>query len=219
MPRREGLAASSRTLATDARKRAVDAGATAAELAAGDASLDAAEALAGAGRTADAQTRVETAISSWSAAERTARARVVAAAQQPQVTQQPPQRVAPAPVPAPPVVAPIVEAPVNPRPAIEAAVADYARAIQSRDVGELRRAYPGITGAQQSGWEQFFQSTQSVKASLTIGQLDVNGASAEATVAGAYDYVDSNGRADHRPVSFHLTLRKEGSAWRIAAVR
>ncbi|MDQ6831595.1 MAG: hypothetical protein M3081_22255, partial [Gemmatimonadota bacterium] len=96
-----------------------------------------------------------------------------------------------------------------------------ARAIQSKDLTELRRAYPGLTPAQQTGWEQFFQSVQTIKASLALSSLDVNGNSAEGAVTGAYDYVDaSSGRTEHRPVSFKISMRRaEGGAWRLTAVR
>ena len=39
-----------------------------------------------------------------------------------------------------------------------ALVAAYARAIESRDIGAVRRAYPGITSEQARGFEQFFRS-------------------------------------------------------------
>jgi hypothetical protein len=39
-------------------------------------------------------------------------------------------------------------------------------------------------------------------------------------VVGTYDYVDKRSRrAEHRPVSFRATLRRDGAAWRINTVR
>ncbi len=220
LARRESLSASARTTAQDARRRAADAGATPAELATGDATLDAAEALASAGRKSDAETRVGTAVSSWNNAERVAHARTQAAAQQQQQQQQQTKVLPVVPLSVtPPAPAPV--APVDPKPLIESAVADYARAIQTRDIGELRRAYPGITAGQQSGWEQFFQSTQSIKATLSVTSLEVSGNTAEGAVAGSYDYVDaSSGRTEHRPVAFKVTVKRgESGNWKLSSVR
>jgi hypothetical protein len=109
---------------------------------------------------------------------------------------------------------------VDPRPAIESAIADYARAIGSRDVAEIRRVYPALTAAQARAWEQFFESVRSVTAALSLAQLDVTDDTAEASVVGTYDYVEKRGgRNERRPASFRATLRRDGSAWRLSTVR
>ena len=121
-----------------------------------------------------------------------------------------------APVAAPPVAAP----PADPRPEIRASLADYAAAIESESVGSIRRVYPGMSVEQQRGWEQFFGTVREVKATLSLGQLDLQGSSAEAQVAGSYAYLNtSTHRTEQRPVSFHMTFRRDSSGWRIAEVR
>src|SRR3989449_2459653 len=54
-------------------------------------------------------------------------------------------------------------------------IADYARALESRDLSEVRRAYPGLTSAQQQGWKDLFQSARTLKASLTVTAVKVVG--------------------------------------------
>jgi hypothetical protein len=110
--------------------------------------------------------------------------------------------------------------PADPRPDIRAVVADYAAAVESESLGDLRRVYPAMTGPQQRGWEQFFQLVRDVKAELTVGRLDVSDGSAEAQVGGSYTYLNtSTQRTEHQAVAFHATLRREGGRWRIQQVR
>jgi tRNA A-37 threonylcarbamoyl transferase component Bud32 len=125
---------------------------------------------------------------------------------------------APAPVTAPPPAAAPPAA--DPRPEIRGVIAEYSNAVESQNLSDLRRAYPGMTGLQQRGWEQFFQVVRDVKAQLTITQLEVANDTASAQVSGTYTYLNtSTGRTERQPVSFHAALKREGAQWRISQVR
>jgi serine/threonine protein kinase len=125
----------------------------------------------------------------------------------------PPARPTPAPAPTP---AP----PADPRPEIWRVVTDYAGAIESRDVGNIRRIYPGMTVGQERGWQQFFQVAREVKAQLDLNQLVTTGATANARITGSYTYLNSStGSTEHQPVSFQAILKKTESGWRISEVR
>ena len=133
-----------------------------------------------------------------------------------------PQGVVVAPPPAPPpapVRAPDPEPVRNPREEINGVVAAYARAIESRDIGAVRRAYPGITSDQARGFEQFFQSARSINVTFRVNDLDVSGNSADARLVGSYQYVGSDGKSERQPVSFSASLRNDSGAWRLIAVR
>ena len=133
-----------------------------------------------------------------------------------------PQRVVvtpPPPPPSAPVRAPDPEPVRNPREEITGVVAAYARAIESRDIGAVRRAYPGITSDQARGFEQFFQSARSINVTFRVNDLDVNGNSADARLIGTYQYVSSEGKSERQPVSFSASLRNDGGSWRLVAVR
>ena len=120
-------------------------------------------------------------------------------------------------------------APVPQRPAEPPAISDstligrtlqaYAQAIESRDVDAVRRAYPGLTAAQQRGWQQFFEATRSLDVTLRINRLQITGSAADAAVVGTYDYATSRGGQQAEPVSFSATLRKENGAWKLVEVR
>src|SRR5207244_9359078 len=104
-----------------------------------------AESLAGQSRLPEAMVQLGTAASFWADAERQSRARVAGDRQPRRAAEQP----------AAPSVTP---APVDPRPDIQKVIDDYARALESRDVGQVRRAYPGLTSGQQQSGQEFFQS-------------------------------------------------------------
>ena len=101
---------------------------------------------------------------------------------------------------------------------IAGVVAAYARALESRDVTMVRRAYPGITSAQAKGWEQFFSTLRSLRVTLAVNGLDVNAAAADAKLVGTYDYVTESGKSAQQPVSFQAGFRREGPAWQLVSV-
>jgi serine/threonine protein kinase len=132
--------------------------------------------------------------------------------------------------PPPPVIsAPIVQAPKQEAPApppaapsaadIGPTVQAYARAIESRDIGAIRRVYPGLTSSQQQGFEQFFQAARSINVTFRVTNVELSGASADARLGGTYEYVTAAGKAERQPVSFAATLRHDGNAWRLVSVR
>jgi len=197
-----------RANARAARERAVTAGATSTDLAPGDAERRTADQVVGRDRQVEVMSHLGAAIGLWAAAEQTARARAQQAAVTPPVTQPPPVTTAPPPPPAP----------ENPRPLIEAAIQGYARALESRDVQQVRRAYPGLTPQQAQVWRDFFGMVTDLKVDLAIKQLQIAGDVAEAQVEGVSQYLQSR-RPQRQPVSFHATLDHASGAWRIASIR
>jgi serine/threonine-protein kinase len=126
-------------------------------------------------------------------------------------------RAAVTPAPIPPHPPP---RPADPRPEIRGLIAQYAGAIESQSLSDLRRVYPGMTPVQQRGWEQFFQLVRDVKAQLDVDRLDVTDSKAEAQVRGTYTYLNtSTQRSERQPVSFSALLRREGGRWSIVEIR
>jgi len=125
-------------------------------------------------------------------------------------------RAAVSPTPAPPQP----PRPADPRPEIRGLIAQYAGAVESQSLSDLRRVYPGMTPVQQRGWEQFFQLVRDVKAQLDVDRLDVTDSKAEAQVRGTYTYLNtSTQRSERQPVSFSALLRREGGRWGIVEIR
>lgn len=207
----DSLLAAVRGEATRARNQAVAAGAGAADLSSADAQRDAAERLVRSGRISDALTGYSRAIAQWTAAEQTARDRTTALS----------QPVAPArPDPTPPV-APPAAAPVDPRPQVEAAIAAYVRAIESRDLAQVKSVYSNLTPRQEQGWRDFFQNTQNLKVSYRIsGTPRIGDANALVSVAATYDFLPKGTRTrQQQPVQFEATLERSGATWRIVTIQ
>jgi hypothetical protein len=189
--------------------RAVEAGATPVDLARGDTAFNGAESLAAQNRLPEAMVQLATAASFWADAERQSRARAARDSAARRAAEQP---TAPAPV--------VTPGPVDPRPDIQKVIDDYARALESRDVGQVRRAYPGLTSAQQQSWHDFFQSTRNLKAGLTVTAVHLSGLTAEAIVSGLYEYDNaSTGRAERRPVTFRAVLVVDPGGWQLTTIR
>jgi serine/threonine-protein kinase len=142
---------------------------------------------------------------------------------QPAVTQPTAQQGIAAPRPVPPATQPEENAPPAPAPPTAGEVAPvleaYARAIESRDVSAIRRVYPGLTSEQQRGFEQFFEAARKIDVSFRVASVEGTATSADVRVTGRYEYEGSAGRTERQPVSFAATLRRDGGAWRLVAVR
>src|SRR6266480_415759 len=205
--REDSVVQSLRARALGAMNRAVDAGATPAELARGDPVFKGAESLSAHRRLPEAMVQLATAASFWAEAERQSRARATRDTQARRAAEPP---AAPAATPAP----------VDPRPDIQKVIDDYARALESRDVGQVRRAYPGLTSPQQQSWQDFFQSVRNLKAGLTVTAVRLSGLTAETIVTGVYEYDNATtGRAERRPVTFRAILAVDSGGWRLTAIR
>jgi len=199
--RQDTLVRSLRARALAAMSRALEAGATPLDLARGDSVFKGAESLAARGQASDAMVQLATAASLWAEAERVSRSR-------------PPVAIPPA---APP---PVTHPPADPRVEIKALIGDYARALESRDLAEIRRVYPGLTSAEQATFAQFFESVSDLKAGLTINRLIIAGSSADAFVSGVYEYRDTRtGRGRRDTTSFRATLVQDSTGWHLTAIR
>jgi hypothetical protein len=122
--------------------------------------------------------------------------------------QPPPQESTPA-APALPTAADIA-------PAVEA----FARAIESKDIGAIRRVYPGLTSDQQRRFEQFFEGARTINASFKVASMSASGPStADAHLVGVYEFVTVAGKTERQPVSLAATLTQDGRTWRLTSLR
>jgi serine/threonine protein kinase len=138
--------------------------------------------------------------------------RASAVTQQQASTTVPPPTAAPAPTVAPP------PARENVSEQVAAVIAAYARALETIDLNELRRVYPSMSAQQRNAFGDFFRSIRTLKATLAVAGLQVDGGSAEAQVTGSFDYVTVSGSTEQRNVHFVATLRRDKGAWGLAAV-
>jgi hypothetical protein len=95
----------------------------------------------------------------------------------------------------------------------------YARAIESRDMGQLRRVYTTITSDQASAFSDFFSSTRGLRAVLAVRNVQLDGNKATAHVEGTYEFTTTAGRVQQQPVTFQAEFRHDGGSWRLVNVR
>ena len=98
-------------------------------------------------------------------------------------------------------------------------IAEYARAVESESVDNLKRVYPGMTAEQQKGWEQFFGTVRDIKSQLNVQRADISGDVSSVLVTGSYTYMNgSTRRTEQQQVSFRAIMRRSGGAWRMTEV-
>jgi Protein kinase domain/Bacterial Ig-like domain (group 2)/zinc-ribbon domain len=105
---------------------------------------------------------------------------------------------------------------VDTRTAIEGLVAAYARALESKDINEVRKAYPGMTAQQEAAFRQSLPATE--QARLTVQSIEDNGDVATAQVTGTYVFLNGR-RRDTVPASFQATFERVNGAWRLTQTR
>ena len=77
-----------------------------------------------------------------------------------------------------------------------------------------------LSGMQERGWRDFFQVAQNLRVSLGVTDLQQSLDAADATVTGTFEYRDSQSRREQRqPVSFHASLERSATGWRITGIR
>jgi hypothetical protein len=193
--------------AQTARDRAAQAGASAADLAPGDQAARNADALAADGRLPGAMTRLMRAAGLWAQAERAVKDRAAEA--------EAARTAAANPAPSSPAPAAPDEATV----AIQGVVAAYARALESRDLGQVRRVYPGLTLRQEEGMRRLFRRAQDLRVTLQLGDLRRSGDTAEGRVTGQYTFTGPATHVlEHSPVFHRVAFRRDGSTWVLTAI-
>ena len=207
--------------ALTARQAAVDSGAAAATVRHGDLLMQAAD-------TAIAHRKYDVALramldaqGAWLAAARSA-----AAAR--------PANHAGAGTAAPPIVmpnAPTAQPPhpstpavqADPAPAIQAAITMYARALSSRDIGQVRTAYPALTADEARRWQDIFDATNSIGATLAvIGQPHIaasGSADVDVTATFHFDYKRGVDGDRHPTMTYHAVLVRDGQQWKLASIK
>ena len=110
-----------------------------------------------------------------------------------------------------------VAAPADPRPEIEAVIESYRRAIELRDLSQLRQAYPGMTDEQERGWRNFFGNVTDLTAQLRILELDHSGDDASARIEATYRY--RMNRSQEQTFVFTATFGRTTQGWRLTAVQ
>src|SRR6266851_9224707 len=199
-----------RTMRSDAwaqRGRAVAAGASGTDLTPGDLAARNADNLASQGRVPGAMTRLVRAAALWAQAERAARDRAAEAE----------AARAPAANPTPSPAAPVAtDRTVQ---VLEGLVTGYARALESRNVAQVRRAYPGMNVRQEDVMRRLFQRAQDLRVTLELTDVRLQGDAAEGRVKGDYAYTSPTTHVtEHQPVFHRVAFERGPQGWILTAI-
>ena len=101
---------------------------------------------------------------------------------------------------------------------IEAVLVRYGEALESGDIARVRRAYPGVTAAQQEGLVAFYAAGGSFATSWTIQDVLITGDTATARIVGTNRVTVPRTRATEQPVDLKVRLERQSSGWRLISV-
>jgi serine/threonine protein kinase len=198
--------------ATYARQRAVTAGATAAQLAAGDSVRRVADSLARIDRKAEAAVLLTSAAGLWEKTERQYRPGLTAPSGGPAGSSSGRSATSTADRPA-------AAAPNQPARSDSATVADYyhelARAIESRQLGEVKRLLPNLTPNEERTWRSLFddRGVDSIDARFTVLNVTRRDAVTYARVQYSQNVVKGS-RTQTRGRTLLATLTLGPQGWR-----
>ena len=113
--------------------------------------------------------------------------------------------------------APPVAPAADPRPEIEQVLETYRRAIESRDLTDLKNAYPGLTADQAKAWSAFFANVTDLSATLKIEDLQIAGDRAQARVAATYEF--RSGAKQTQQVQQAAVFERGAAGWRLVSIK
>ncbi|MEM7415108.1 MAG: protein kinase [Gemmatimonadota bacterium] len=104
-----------------------------------------------------------------------------------------------------------------PRAAADRIIAEYAAAIESRDIGRVRAVHSGLTREQDEAFSNAFPAMNDLQADLSIQSFSVQGTQATAQVVGSYVF-NAGGRQE-APQNFTALFELRGDSWRLISTR
>ena len=110
--------------------------------------------------------------------------------------------------------------PIDTRTAIDELIANYARALESRDVAQVRRAYPNISSEQADGLAITFQLMEELQTDLRVVSVDETGNEATAEVTGTWTFNNTaSRRQDKLPQVMRATFERGPNGWILVLVQ
>ena len=101
---------------------------------------------------------------------------------------------------------------------INAALAEFAHALESRRIAEVRRVYPSMTPQQDQQWRDLLESRDVTQLTANIGRTTaptIGGKVAAVTFALALSFRTPSGGRAARDVTYRATLTREAAGWRL----
>jgi hypothetical protein len=145
---------------------------------------------------------------------------------------QTPQTSAPVPASPPVATAPPAAAPIVPSaPAVDpssAAAADerindligrYKEALESKNLDQLKRLWPSLTGGAESAIRQEFRQATRITVDISDPHISVSGGAGKVSFVRKYSLVTVEGQRLQSTSTAVMDVRRAGNAWVIDAIR
>jgi serine/threonine protein kinase len=126
---------------------------------------------------------------------------------------------APAPATPPPAAAPPVRAEESPEIAIQAVLTRYRGALEARDIGALKRAWPALGGRQEEAVSNEFQHARAIAVSLDGVDIKSSGSAATVTCRRNYAVTTGDGQTLKTTTKMIMTLARRDGGWSIETIR
>jgi len=101
---------------------------------------------------------------------------------------------------------------------VSQAILGYAGALQAKDIARVRQFYPGMPAAREQQLRQALPAMDNLQVHLSVGSVDLAGASATARVTGNWAFT-TDGRRTTLPADNTYLLERRGNSWVITDIR
>jgi hypothetical protein len=130
----------------------------------------------------------------------------------------PPPAPAPAATPAP-AGPPAARTEENPVSAVQAVLAKYRAALESRDINALKRIWPSLSGRQEDAIRNEFEHSRGI--AVGIDGVDIRPTSSGATLTchRSYAVTTADGKTLRTATQMSMTLARRDGAWTIETIR
>ena len=109
--------------------------------------------------------------------------------------------------------------PADPRGAITQLLSDFARAIESRQVANMRTLYPTMVEHEASNWQGLFNGVTSIDVTFAVDSLTVKGPSARGVIRGRFRDLRTQARVPQEWTQvLAMTFQRERAGWRITGI-
>jgi hypothetical protein len=129
-----------------------------------------------------------------------------------------PPAVSPPPSP-PPAATPAPRSEENPAAAVQAVLARYRAALESRDIGALKRIWPALSGRQEEAIKNEFEHSRAIVVGLDGVDISSTGSGATVTCRRNYAVTTADGQTLRTATTMFMTLSRRDGAWSIDAIR
>ena len=124
-----------------------------------------------------------------------------------------------APPPPPQAAAPAVRTEENPVTAVQAVLARYRAALESRDINALKRIWPALSGRQEDAIRNEFEHSRGIAVGLDGVDIRPTGNGATVTCHRSYAVTTADGKTLRTATQMSMTLARRDGVWTIETIR